>query len=359
MPKYQKIRDALLASIRSGEFPPDSRLPAERELAIRFGVSYVTARRAVEELAKAKLLERRPRSGTFVLPDSLRTLSGNALNLILPTGDSALTRAFLRIVVGLVEAQGWEPRITRISAGDEKSAARIIESGIPVFFQSTGLERQEPLLSALRRSNGRAILMFNRMDDLGVSSVLADDSHGLRLAVHHLQENGHRDIALLCDQPTHPVAHLQIAAWRTFCARTADADVLPQRLIRVQGQNVNDVALNTYNAVREFLRTPDGAAVSALISLSEEMTLAAVAACRDEGRPVPEGMSIVTSGDNTALAFADPPITWVDVNLEEHIVQALSLLKAADQETLDPIDRLRLIEPRLIQRQSVAPCRER
>jgi LacI family transcriptional regulator len=329
-------------------------MPAEREIATRFGVSYVTVRRAVEELTRANLLERRPRSGTYVLAQGLRGLSENALNVILPAEDSALTRAFLRIVVGRVEDKGWQARVLRISPGDDAMAARAIESGVPALVQSTGRERLAPLSEAMQRANGRVVLMFNRMDELGVSSVLADDAQVLRLAVSHLQESGHRAIALLCDQPTHPVAHLQIAAWRTFCAANAAPETLAGRLIMVRNQNDSEFARSAYNQIRSFLRTPPGAEVTAMVSLSEEMTLAALAACRDEGRPVPDGMSIVTSGDSTALAYAHPPVTWVDVDLKEHIAQALDLLDAAEQESLYPVDRLRLIEPRLIQRQSVA-----
>lgn len=53
--KHQEVRAAIMAAIRSGEFQIGHRLPSERELAERFGVSYMTARRAVSEMVEAAL----------------------------------------------------------------------------------------------------------------------------------------------------------------------------------------------------------------------------------------------------------------------------------------------------------------
>jgi DNA-binding LacI/PurR family transcriptional regulator len=59
-------------------------------------------------------------------------------------------------------------------------------------------------------------------------------------------------------------------------------------------------------------------------------------------------------GDNALFAYAHPPVTSVDVDLEGHLRQAMAFLEAIEHGTLGPDDRLRLIEPRLLVRQSVA-----
>lgn len=51
---YQTIAAKLRKLIEDGEFPPGSRLPGERELAERFGVSRVTIREA--EIALLSLI---------------------------------------------------------------------------------------------------------------------------------------------------------------------------------------------------------------------------------------------------------------------------------------------------------------
>ena len=63
---YRRIVRLVEEKIRSGEYPPGHRLPAERELCTIFGVSRITARQAMTELAHSKLVIRRQGQGTFV-----------------------------------------------------------------------------------------------------------------------------------------------------------------------------------------------------------------------------------------------------------------------------------------------------
>src|SRR5258706_15719156 len=51
--RYQHVREELEAEIGRGRRPVGSRLPPERALAEHFGVSRVTLRRALDELARA------------------------------------------------------------------------------------------------------------------------------------------------------------------------------------------------------------------------------------------------------------------------------------------------------------------
>lgn len=65
---YQSIAAELRQSIESGEFPPGSRLPGERELAERFRVSRVTIREAEIALEAQGWLAIKTGSGVYVRP---------------------------------------------------------------------------------------------------------------------------------------------------------------------------------------------------------------------------------------------------------------------------------------------------
>ncbi len=64
IPKYQTIKEHLLQGITSRRFT--HLLPSENRLADKFGVSRMTARKALEELHKEGLAVRIPGKGTFV-----------------------------------------------------------------------------------------------------------------------------------------------------------------------------------------------------------------------------------------------------------------------------------------------------
>jgi GntR family transcriptional regulator len=65
-PLYQQLERALRRAIEQRLLSPEDALPAERELASRFGVSRITVRKALEGLVEAGLLVRRHGSGNFI-----------------------------------------------------------------------------------------------------------------------------------------------------------------------------------------------------------------------------------------------------------------------------------------------------
>lgn len=62
----QRIRSDIERRIGSGELRPGDRIPFEHELVVAYGCSRATVSKAVEALAKAGLVERRRRAGSFV-----------------------------------------------------------------------------------------------------------------------------------------------------------------------------------------------------------------------------------------------------------------------------------------------------
>lgn len=66
VPLYRQLKQRLLAMINSGGLAPHDRLPSERELIERFGISRITARQALTELAHEGRVYSAPGKGFFV-----------------------------------------------------------------------------------------------------------------------------------------------------------------------------------------------------------------------------------------------------------------------------------------------------
>jgi DNA-binding GntR family transcriptional regulator len=66
VPIYLQIADYVTARIEAGDWRPGHRLPAERDLADRWGVAYLTIRRAMRELRKRGLIVSVQGRGTYV-----------------------------------------------------------------------------------------------------------------------------------------------------------------------------------------------------------------------------------------------------------------------------------------------------
>ena len=66
IPRYQPLKEQILARIARGELKPRDRVPSENELVESFGVSRMTANRALRELGAEGYVERVAGVGTFV-----------------------------------------------------------------------------------------------------------------------------------------------------------------------------------------------------------------------------------------------------------------------------------------------------
>lgn len=82
-PLYQQIYELLRDHILSGALPASARLPAEQELTQRLGVSRITVKRALNELAMAGYVRRQRGLGTVVTYNAAEpVVKGSFENLI-------------------------------------------------------------------------------------------------------------------------------------------------------------------------------------------------------------------------------------------------------------------------------------
>jgi len=97
VPLYERVRQAIVASIDDGTYSPGERLPSESRLAEDLGVNRLTVRRAIEELARAGVVESRQGSGTFVSAPIVR----------LPVSQKLSTDSLVASMTAQIAAQGY------------------------------------------------------------------------------------------------------------------------------------------------------------------------------------------------------------------------------------------------------------
>src|SRR6185369_15153535 len=66
IPKHEAIRQGLVTAITSGKYQPGQRLPSEAELVKSYSASRPTVIRALRELQRSGLIDRRAGSGSYV-----------------------------------------------------------------------------------------------------------------------------------------------------------------------------------------------------------------------------------------------------------------------------------------------------
>jgi len=94
-PLYRQIAHLIIASLKAGEWKAGEAIPSEQDLALRFGVSQGTVRKAIDALAADNLLVRRQGKGTFVATHAEQKNQYRFLRLTPDDGNAALGRQLL------------------------------------------------------------------------------------------------------------------------------------------------------------------------------------------------------------------------------------------------------------------------
>lgn len=173
-------------------------------------------------------------------------------------------------------------------------------------------------------------------------SVFVDQAAGAELAVSHLADLGHRNIAHVSGPTDWFDARSRITGWQESLARLG---LPPGQLIHGDW-----TAESGYQAGMELLKTglPD-----AIFAANDEMALGLLHAFRKNGVSVPGTISIVGFDNVAGSAYFDPPLTTVRQDFEALGVLAMRTL----QDLLTPAGQPPLsnrIRPTLIVRESSA-----
>jgi GntR family transcriptional regulator len=121
-PLYYQLKQVLLRAIRAGEFDPAEPLPSESDLESWFGVSRITVRRAMTELATDGYIRRESGRGTFVIPEKIKWTSSR-----LGHTSSGLEKLGYEVTTTVLEA--------RLRSAPKQVARKLeLEDGTPLFF---------------------------------------------------------------------------------------------------------------------------------------------------------------------------------------------------------------------------------
>ena len=138
VPLYHQLYSVLKAAILDGTIPYDEQMPTEQQLAATFGVSRITAKRAMDELAAEQLIARFRGKGSHVIykyePQPVRAPLVGMLENLIEMGKHSIVR-----VISIDKVVPPEDIRTLLGLGDDELAYRVIrvrsnEEGEPYAY---------------------------------------------------------------------------------------------------------------------------------------------------------------------------------------------------------------------------------
>lgn len=220
---YNKIYTDILEKIKDGRYAPGDRLPTEAELTEIYGVSRITAARAMQELEKGLYITRRQKRGSFVR-DYLNAQGGGAAGGAMIAVVLQFERNIgLGIMFGAQAAASSNAFFTTFhhTENNPKNERAILEklltandlAGLVLCPCST--HENLDVLSCFQLKGIPIVFLDRAVDGIEAPLVTSDNERGMREVTEHLIKAGHRRIAYFPYYPSMPfTVHRRFAG---FC----------------------------------------------------------------------------------------------------------------------------------------------
>jgi DNA-binding LacI/PurR family transcriptional regulator len=301
----RKIRVQIAGELAKERMKPGDRLLAERKLAERYGVSYMTARRALQILVDEGCLERRQGQGVFVAP-TVRTKGNDAplcaRALFYLEAVSGIYLRFMKALSRNLAAKGIE---LSWSMAEEVAQPEFLAASRSWSSDAFILVGMLPgaVVEHLRQA-GRPLLVVDfRYDDLHADHLFLDNEGVGHEAARRLLATGRRRIGYAGGMipPGHPLGQPGLRPeWPNSTRRGMGVRcALVERGIDRPETCFRPIlwGADGRSALRAWLREPDRP--DALICFSDVTARLAVEEARALGLRVPEDLAI------TALSESD------------------------------------------------------
>ena len=192
-PLYLQVRDAMIEKIRTGEWKGGSQLPNETTLSSEFSVSQGTIRKALDELVREQMVERRQGRGTTIRSQDAEMLAGRFYRLRGIPGFPITTRETKEI--GLASEHECERlhlrpahkviRILRVRAVGEKPILKELVVIAEKLIPELAGEPEAPGFLYLYYFQKRGIVITRVNERITAVNADADEAKDLEVEVGH------------------------------------------------------------------------------------------------------------------------------------------------------------------------------
>jgi DNA-binding LacI/PurR family transcriptional regulator len=145
----------------------------------------------------------------------------------------------------------------------------------------------------------------------GVTNVILDHKLAARLALTHLAEMGHQEIAFL---KGHPSSSDSAVRWASVCETATELGIRVRPELTVQIDSTVSTPQLGYPFAKQLLARKQP--FSALFAYNDISAIGSIWALREAGLRVPEDVSVLGFDDIPAAAFNSPGLTTVRQPLE-------------------------------------------
>jgi DNA-binding LacI/PurR family transcriptional regulator len=206
---------------------------------------------------------------------------------------------------------------------------------------------EESVLDQLVHRNVPIVLAEFKLDDPKASTILLDYSTGIRAAVGHLVELGHRNIAFLAG-PHH--LHSAVTRENDFRAAMRGASLPIQKKWVIECDHTLKGGVAGFNQLQKLTARP-----TAIVCSNDMIAIGVLRAAYLDGLRVPQDLSVIGLDDIDFAEFTLPPLTSIRLSRADLARAAFEALRAQAENPANPkMPREFLVSTSLVVRDSTA-----
>lgn len=337
-PLYLQIQEHFKQLIQLGAMEENDKFPTEKQLMEQFGVSRMTVSNALTQLAKDGWIYRIPGRGSFVSPESRseaveslenkqldamdvkeqdeRASSRKMIGFVLPLLEDFFAIRLLKGINSVLANTDYYVSIvlTHNSKEREKEAIQeLIKNGavgLIIFPIDAETYNEEILVLKLRKFP--FVLIDRYLPGFDTHCVCSDNWMSAQLAVNHLWELGHRDIAICSDIPISTVTVDERIRGYMEALKLKGSMINPA-LIVTDFQVADTIPIENHPLYQDLKNHT----ATAYLTLNLKLGLTVASIVKKLGMNVPRDLSIVTYDNPSSELEGNPTFTHIDQHEQE------------------------------------------
>lgn len=336
---YKKIINHIEQMILTGSLKSGDLVPSEFELAEEFGVSRITAKKAMDLLAQRNLIYRIKGKGSFVCEKTeilksakpAESSMSNVVALILPY-PSSLDKSIdlVHAISNVLKESGYYLTVhisNRDTEEERKIIKDLVKNGVRgIILCPVSHRKNTDIFNWLYINNYPIVIVANFIDMLPISCVLSDNLNGGYMAASHLLELGHKEIVYITDLAldySTSVANRYFG----FCKALKEnsVDLKDDNLICVDQLSDNAVAaLKNYDSSKSYLLDPLKRVLDSLINrpnrctaafaMGDHLAIYLIKAALEMNISIPNDFSIIGFGNAENGTYLEVSLSTIEMN---------------------------------------------
>lgn len=317
IPKYLLVEKHIKEAIESKKLT--DKLPGERVLAKELGFSYMTIRKAIENLVNEGVLYKVPTKGAFINTEIKKRQNTRTIGYFLDSSiNSGISSPYYSMIFAAIEKEATKQGYSLVYFSDNNldrldNTLNKLDGVIATCFP-----RIESTLLEIKRTTP-LVVIDNSAADKTIPSVIIDNFNALIAAVKYIYSLGHTQIGFMTGLEDSDIGKSRYMGYQ-HGLRLSNLDFDPQLIC--SGNYSYEAGID---GAAYFLSLPE--VPSAIICANDSMALGAMKRFKQARLRIPEDISLIGFDDIEVASQIDPALTTVAAPVKAIANTAVSMLK--------------------------------